>query len=45
MLLALVNAARDEVVVTTQYLLPDDSVILALRGAAGRGVSVSVIVP
>ena len=45
MLLALINAAQDELVLTTPYLVPDDSMIFALRGAAGRGVKVSVIVP
>ncbi len=45
MLLALINAAREELVITTPYLVPDDSIIFALRGAAGRGVKVSLIVP
>jgi cardiolipin synthase A/B len=45
MLLALINAARQELVLTTPYLVPDDSMILALRGAAGRGVQVTLIVP
>ena len=45
MLLALINAAQEELVLTTPYLVPDDAMILALRGAAGRGVKVSVIVP
>ena len=45
MLLALINAAQEELVLTTPYLVPDESMILALRGAAGRGVKVSVIVP
>jgi len=45
MMLALINAAREELVLTTPYLAPDDSVITALRGAAGRGVKVSLIVP
>ena len=45
MLLALVNAARKELVLTTPYLAPDDALIYALRGAAGRGVEVSLIVP
>jgi len=45
MMLALINAAREELVLTTPYLAPDDSVITALRGAAGRGVEVSLIVP
>jgi cardiolipin synthase A/B len=45
MLLALINAAQSELVLTTPYLVPDESVLRALRGAAGRGVTVSVIVP
>ena len=45
MILALVNAARDELVLTTPYLVPDDSLLRALRGAAGRGVKVSLILP
>ena len=45
MLLALISAAQNELVLTTPYLVPDDALILALRGAAGRGVKVTVIVP
>jgi cardiolipin synthase len=45
MLLALINAAQDELVLTTPYLVPDDSMLRALRGAAGRGVSVTMILP
>ncbi len=45
MLLALINAAQNELVLTTPYLVPDDCLILALRGAACRGVKVTVIVP
>jgi cardiolipin synthase len=45
MLLALINAAREELVLTTPYLAPDDALIYALRGAAGRGVKVTLIVP
>lgn len=45
MLLALINAAENELVLTTPYLVPDDSMILALRGAAGRGVKVTIIIP
>lgn len=45
MLLALINAARDELVLTTPYLAPDDAMTLALRGAAARGVKVKLIVP
>ena len=32
MLLALINAAKEELVLTTPYLAPDDSVTKALRG-------------
>jgi cardiolipin synthase len=45
MLLALMNSAHEELVLTTPYLVPDDSMIRALRGAAGRGVDVSIIIP
>lgn len=45
MILGLINAAQHELVLTTPYLVPDDPMILALRGAAGRGVQVTVIVP
>lgn len=45
MLLALINAAQHELILTTPYLVPDDAMILALRGAAGRGVKVILIVP
>ena len=45
MILALINAAQDELVLTTPYLVPDDSLLRAMRGAAGRGVTVRLIVP
>ncbi len=45
MILALINSAQDELVLTTPYLVPDDSLLRALRGAAGRGVRVRLIVP
>ena len=45
MILGLIGAAQHELVLTTPYLVPDDAMILALRGAAGRGVQVTVIVP
>ncbi|MEI2722946.1 MAG: cardiolipin synthase [Verrucomicrobiota bacterium] len=45
MLIALINAAQDELMLTTPYLVPDDALLLALRGAAGRGVRVTLIVP
>lgn len=45
MILAVIHNARDELTLTTPYLVPDDSLLYALRGAAGRGVRVSIIVP
>lgn len=45
MLIALINAAQEELILTTPYLVPDDAMILALRAAAGRGVKVIIIVP
>jgi cardiolipin synthase len=45
MILGLINSAREELVLTTPYLVPDDAMILALRGAAARGVNVALIVP
>lgn len=45
MLLALVNSAREELVLTTPYFVPDESLLRALRGAAGRGVRVKMILP
>ena len=45
MVLALINSARRELVLTTPYLVPDESVLRALRGAAGRGVRVVLILP
>lgn len=45
MLLGLINAAQRELVLTTPYLVPDDAVIVALRGAAGRGVAVTLVLP
>ena len=45
MLLATVNSAREELVLTTPYFVPDDSLLRAMRGAAARGVKVSMIVP
>lgn len=45
MLLALVNAAQDELILTTPYLVPDESLLRALLGAAGRGVKVKIILP
>ena len=45
MLLAVINSAREELVLTTPYFIPDDSLLRALRGAAGRGARVDMILP
>lgn len=45
MILALIQSARKELVLTTPYLVPDDSLLRALRGAAARGVAVRLVVP
>jgi cardiolipin synthase len=45
MILALINSAAEELVLTTPYLVPDESLQRALRGAAARGVVVRLIVP
>ncbi len=45
MLLATINAAHEELVLTTPYLVPDESLLRALRGAAGRGVKIDLILP
>ena len=44
-MLALINAARRELVLTTPYFVPEDALVMALRGAAARGVKVTVVVP
>jgi len=45
MMQALINNAQTELILTTPYLIPDDSLLWALRGAVGRGVTVSLVVP
>jgi len=45
MLLGIINSARNELLLTTPYFVPDESMLRALRGAAGRGVRVEMIVP
>jgi cardiolipin synthase len=45
MLIALINGGQEEVVLTTPYLIPDEALLQAIRGAAGRGVTVRMIVP
>ena len=45
LLLATLYAAREEIVLTTPYFVPDEPLFLALEAAALRGVAVTVIVP
>jgi cardiolipin synthase len=45
MLLAVINSAREELVLTTPYFVPDESMLRALRGAAARGVRVEMVLP
>ena len=45
MILALIRTAREEVILTTPYLVPDDALLRALRGVAAQGVKMKLIVP
>lgn len=44
-LLMTIYAARQELVLTTPYFVPDEALLTALVAAAGRGVDVTIIVP
>jgi cardiolipin synthase len=44
-LLAAIYAARQELVLTTPYFVPDEALLAALLSAPGRGVEVTLIVP
>lgn len=45
MLLAIIQAAERELILTTPYFVPDESLLRAIRGAAARGVEVHMVVP
>lgn len=45
MILTMINGAKHELILTTPYLVPDESLLRAIRGASARGVDVRVIVP
>jgi cardiolipin synthase len=45
MMHAMINNARQQVVLTTPYLVPDESLLWAIRGAVGRGVNVKIVLP
>lgn len=44
-LLTALHAARKELVLTTPYLVPDESLLAALTATARRGVDVTLVVP
>lgn len=44
-ILSLINRSRQEIVITTPYFIPEEALVLALRGAAARGVRVAIILP
>lgn len=44
-LLATIYAAREELILTTPYFVPEETLLTALTSAARRGVEVTVVVP
>jgi cardiolipin synthase len=40
-----IYAARQELVITTPYFVPDEATMAALKGAARRGVATTIVVP
>ena len=45
LLLTTIYAARQELILTTPYFVPDNAILTALESAALRGVAVTIIVP
>jgi len=45
LLLTTIYAARRELIMTTPYFIPDEPLLVALKSAAQRGVTVKIIVP
>ncbi len=45
LLLTTIYAARQELVMTTPYFIPDEPLLAALKAAAQRGVDVKIIIP
>jgi cardiolipin synthase A/B len=43
--MAMLYAAREEIIITTPYFVPDEATKIALQGAALRGVHVTLVVP
>jgi cardiolipin synthase len=44
-LLETIYAARDEVVLTTPYFVPDETLLVALASASARGAAVTLVLP
>jgi cardiolipin synthase A/B len=42
---AFIHAARERIVITTPYFVPDEALVLALEAAVLRGVSVALVLP
>jgi cardiolipin synthase len=45
LLLTTIYAAREELILTTPYFVPDNAILSALKSAAFRGVEVTIIIP
>ena len=45
LLLTTIYAARQELILTSPYFIPDEPLLIALKAAAQRGVAVSLVVP
>lgn len=45
LLITTIYAARDELIMTTPYFVPDDTLLTAIKSAAERGVNVRIILP
>lgn len=45
LLLTSIYSARKEIIMTTPYFVPDDTLLTAIKSAAERGVNVRIIVP
>jgi len=45
LIVSAVHTAREEIIITTPYLVPDDATATALRTAARRGVETTLVVP
>ncbi len=45
LLLTSIYSARKEIILTTPYFVPDDTLLTAIKSAAERGVNVRIIIP